>query len=252
VHTAALVREWGPMEDFVRVNVGGTVSVLDAAAAAGVSQAVHISSVVIYGYDDPSEQPEEAYRRTYGIPYIDTKSASDRLACRRGAVVIRPGDVYGPGSIPWIMRPLDMAKAGRLALPRDSGVMLPCYVDDLVEAIALALQKGEAGDAYAVWDDTVPVSFEEHFERIARIAGAGKLRRLPRNLQMLLATIEEAQARVRHRPPSFGSNGLTLVSRRGTASTARARERLGWKPRIGYEEGMRETEEWLRSEGLVA
>ena len=31
VHTAALVREWGPMDEFVRVNVGGTADVLDAA-----------------------------------------------------------------------------------------------------------------------------------------------------------------------------------------------------------------------------
>ena len=80
-----------------RVNVGGTVNVLDAAEAAGAERVVHLSSVVVYGYDDPADQDETAHRRTVGIPYIDTKSASDRLALRRGAVVIRPGDVYGPG-----------------------------------------------------------------------------------------------------------------------------------------------------------
>ena len=73
-----------------------------------------------------------AFRRAHGIPYIDTKSASDRIACRRGAVVVRPGDVYGPGSVPWTLRPLQMARAGQLAVPgRGDGLMLPLYIDDL-------------------------------------------------------------------------------------------------------------------------
>src|SRR5215218_4056274 len=132
VHTAAHVREWGEMEDFVRVNVGGTRNVLDAAERAGAERVLHLSSVVVYGYDDPTEQDEDAFHRTYGIPYIDTKSASDALARRRGAVVIRPGDVYGPGSVPWVLRPLEMAKSGRLAVPGSGdGVMLPLYIHDL-------------------------------------------------------------------------------------------------------------------------
>jgi nucleoside-diphosphate-sugar epimerase len=117
VHAAAYVREWGPMAEFVRVNARGSATVLDAAQAAGASRCLQISSVVVYGYHDPSEQTEERFRRAYGIPYIDTKAASDRLACRRGAVVIRPGDVYGPGSIPWIVRPLELAGAAGSRFP---------------------------------------------------------------------------------------------------------------------------------------
>jgi nucleoside-diphosphate-sugar epimerase len=128
VHTAAYVHEWGEMEEF-RVNVGGTATVLDAAEEAGVGRTVHLSSVVVYGYEDAGEQDEDSVRRVCGIPYIDTKSASDRLACRRGAIVIRPGDVYGPGGTQWVLRPLELAKARRLAAPGDGdGLMLPVYV----------------------------------------------------------------------------------------------------------------------------
>ena len=146
VHTAAFVHEWGEMEDFVRVNVGGTAAVIDAAADAGVARVVHVSSVVVFGYDHPSEQDETAFRRTYGIPYIDTKSASDRLASRRGAVIVRPGDVYGPGSVPWLVRPLAMARAGQLSVPGGGrGLMLPVFIDDLVEALILAAERGAPG-----------------------------------------------------------------------------------------------------------
>jgi nucleoside-diphosphate-sugar epimerase len=251
VHTAAHVHEWGRMEDFVDVNVRGTLNVMDAAAAAGVDRVVHISSVVVYGYDDPSHQSEGAHRRAYGIPYIDTKAASDRLACRRRAIVIRPGDVYGPGSSQWVVRPVAMARAGQLAIPGSGdGLMLPVYVDDLADAVLCALERGEPGEAYTVWDGT-PVTFSEYFERIAEIAGARPPRRMPRVLLETAGTVAEAWSRLRGRPPALTGRAVTFIDRRGTASNERATSELGWKPHVTLEEGIRRTEQWLQAEGIV-
>lgn len=251
VHTAAYVHEWGGMDEFVRVNVGGTANVLDAAAAVGVGRAVHVSSVVVYGYDAPEEQDERAHLRTAGIPYIDTKSASDRLARRRGAVVVRPGDVYGPGSIPWLVRPLELARAGQLSVPgRGDGIMLPIYVDDLVEALLAAAARGAPGEAYTAWDGT-PVSFHEYFTRVAAIAGAKPPRRLPRAALALAGSAIERWAAARGTAPAFTSRSATFVDRRGTVSNERARSELGWEPAIGLEEGLRRCAEWARAEGLA-
>jgi nucleoside-diphosphate-sugar epimerase len=252
VHAAALVHEWGEMDDFVRVNVAGTANALEAAVNAGAERVVHISSVVVYGYHDASEQDETAFRRAYGIPYIDTKSASDRLAVRRGAVVIRPGDVYGPHGTQWILRPLEMARAGQLAVPgKGDGVMLPVFIEDLVDAVLLGLERGEPGETYTVWDEQNPVSFEQHFNRIAAMVGGREARRLPRPLLAAVGATQERIAAARGSPPTLTARAITFVDRRGTVSTAKARERLGWEPRVPYDEGMRRTEEWLRAEGLV-
>jgi nucleoside-diphosphate-sugar epimerase len=251
VHTAAYVRDWGEMDEFVRVNVGGTVTVLDAAEAAGAERVLHISSVVVYGYHHPGELDEDAFHRSYGIPYIDTKSAADAVALRRGAVVIRPGDVYGPGSVPWTLRPFELARSGQLAVPGDGdGRMLPVYIDDLVEAVLLGLLKGEPGRAYTAWDGEA-ATFGEYFDRIAEIAGTKPARRLPRPLLTAAAKTMEAVAAVRGRPPSFSTRAMTFVDRRGTASNRRAREELGWEPRVSLDDGLRRTEEWLRAEGLL-
>ena len=245
VHTAALVHEGSDMEEFVRVNVGGTANVLDAAEAAGAHRVVHVSSVVVYGYDHPGEQDERAHLRVYGLPYIDTKAASDRLARRRGAVVIRPGDVYGPGGSQWILRPARMSLGGQLAVPSKDGTMLPIYVDDLVAAILAGLERGEPGEAYAAWDG-VPRSFEDHFTRVAEIAGGSPPRRLPRPLLELAAGAMSGAARLRGSDAAFSPAAITYVDRRGTVSPDRARRELRWEPRIPYDEGMRVTAEWLR------
>jgi len=51
IHTAAKVTDWGPMAEFVRINVGGTRTVLEAAEAVGVQRVVHVSSVATWVYD---------------------------------------------------------------------------------------------------------------------------------------------------------------------------------------------------------
>jgi nucleoside-diphosphate-sugar epimerase len=251
IHTAALVHEGRQMEEFVRVNVRGTANVLDAAEAAGAERVVHVSSVVVYGYHAPGEQNESAHLRSYGLPYIDTKSASDRLARRRGAVVVRPGDVYGPRGSQWIVRPAQLARAGRLALPAGGGTMLPIYVDDLVDALLAGLERGLPGQAYTAWGGE-PISFEEHFRRVAEIAGGDPPRRLPRPALAAAAAAIEAAARLRGRAPAFSPAAITYLERKGTVTNRRAREELDWVPRVSYEEGMRRTAEWLRDSGTVA
>lgn len=251
-HTAAYVHEWGTMEEFVRVNVGGTASVLDAATGAGVERVVHVSSVVVYGYDNPGVQDERSHLRSYGIPYIDTKAASDRLARRRGAVVVRPGDVYGPASLPWFVRPLKLVIAGRFALPgRGDGNMLPVYVDDLVESFLLAALRGEDGEAYTAWHGT-PVTFGEYFDLMAANAGVPAPRRLPRPVLDAGGAIVERIAALRGSPPPFTSRSATFIDRRGTVTNARARDELGWEPQVELAEGLERCHEWALEEGLLS
>lgn len=251
VHTAAIVSDAGSMADHVRVNVGGTATVLGAAFEAGVERSVHISSVVVYGYDDPSTQDESAHLRNCGVPYIDTKSASDRLARRRGAIVVRPGDVYGPGSIPWSVRPLGLAKSGQLAVPGSGeSLMLPVYIDDLADAVLLALERGEPGEAYTAWNDAETVTFENFFNRFAEMSGGREARRLPAVVIRALGTAMEAAARLSGRPPAMTRHSVVLINRRGSVSAAKLRS-LGWEPQVSFDEGMSRTEDWFRAQGLL-
>jgi nucleoside-diphosphate-sugar epimerase len=165
--------------------------------------------------------------------------------------VIRPGDVYGPGSVPWLVRPLELARGGGLGVPAPGdGLMLPVFIDDLVEAILLGLLNGRPGRAYAAWDGE-PVTFHDYFERIAVIAGARGPRVLPRGVLELAGGAAEAWARLRSQPPAITARAATFVDRRGTVSTRRIRDELGWEPRVGLDEGLARCAEWAQAQGLL-
>ncbi len=244
IHAAAIVGETGRMHDHVRVNVGGTRNVLDAAAGRRV---VVLTSVAVWGYEFTRDMREDSPPRPCGLPYIDTKGAAELLALRRGATVIRPGDVYGPGSGPWVMRPLELMLAGRFFLPAPGdGLITPVFVDDLVDAIVRATREPRAaGRAYTVWDGS-PVTALEFFSHHARMLGT-RIRCLPRPL-MYAALRAGELARVQ---PPAGPGALTFLSRRATFPNTRAREELGWSPAVGLDEGMRRTEDWAREAGLL-
>jgi nucleoside-diphosphate-sugar epimerase len=212
---------------------------------------VHLSSVVTYGQEAKGEQDESNILRSCGNPYVDTKSASERVARRRGAVVVRPGDVYGPRSIPWTIRIMEMAASGQLVIPKGGGLMWPVYIDDLADAAVLGLRRGEPSRPYTCYWDERPVTFEEYFEHYARLAGRSGVRRIPPGLAHAAAAGAELYGRLSGKAPPFNDWAVSYMQRPGTASTRRAREELGWEPKVGLEEGLRRTDEWLRAEGLV-
>ena len=253
VHAAARVGEHGAMADFIAVNVRGTRNVLDAASAMGVGRTVVLASVAGWGYELHADvTSEDAPPRPTGLPYADTKGAAETLALRRGATVIRPGDVYGPGSGPWTVRPVRLMAAGRFVLPgRGEGLLTPVYVDDLVDAVVRAVESpGAAGRPYTVWDGS-PVTAREFFGYYGRMLGR-PVRTAPRPVVEGAGALLEAAARVFGREPALGRDAAAYVSRRAVfPQPDRARAELGWSPRVAREEGPRRVAAWLRDAGQL-
>jgi nucleoside-diphosphate-sugar epimerase len=241
------------MDDFMRANVDGTRNVLDAADAHGAERVVHVSSVAAFGWEVDEEIAEDAEPRTgTGNPYFETKALSERVARERGATVVRPGDVYGPGSQQWSVRPLRLLRARMLALPaRGRGLVTPVYIDDLVDCLVRALLHPEAaGRAFTAWEGR-PVASRDFFGHYARMLGRGRVPVAPLPALIAYARLAEATARLTGRPPGVTRAALRYLCRRAAYSTTQARGVLGWEPRVDLDEGMRRTEAWFRDIGLL-
>jgi nucleoside-diphosphate-sugar epimerase len=257
VHTAALVAEQGSRAAFERLNVEGTRTVLQAAADVGVGRLVHVSSIVVHGAGGwTGDATEDAPVRPTGNPYTDTKIASEHLvlaaAARQPVVVVRPGDVYGPGSRQWTLRPTQLMAKGQFALVGGGrGILSPVHVDDLARGIAAAVEvPGIEGQIFHLCGPGV--SAREYFGCYADLLGI-KLRSVPRPLALVAGRLTSAlgslPARFGWEPP-LTTRTLEYLEHPGGYSTARAREQLDWRPSVYLADGIAGCAPWLREQGL--
>ena len=227
-------------------------------AGGGVGRVVHLSSVVTFGLDFPDQVGESHPVRPTGVAYTDTKIAAEQVALMAHAageqevVVVRPGDVYGPGSRPWTLMPLEFIRRRRLALPaRGRGIHSPVFVDDLVAGIVRAATAPEAAGRVITLSGGVGVETRDYFGRLGRMAGM-KVPAVPTSVALAGAAGLDRVARLRGVPNELTPDGVRyLAERRGTYGIRTARELLGWSPEVDLDEGMARTEGWLRDEGLI-
>ena len=259
IHTAALVGMYSSADGYWESNVRAPRVVLDAAVAGGGAalraSVIHRDvRVRLRGRGRTSATPV----RPNGVHYVDTKIASEQVVLAAHAdgqvpcTIVRPGDVYGPGSRPWTIEPVQRLKKGQLALPAGGrGMHSPVYVDDLVEGVVRAAAVPEAAGRIFTVTGAEPVTIGEFVAHYCRMLGIDPPRSVPAPVARAVAGAIDAVARLRRARNEVTPAAIDYFMRRGTYSIARAREVLGYEPAVDLEEGMRRTEAWLRAEGLV-
>ena len=160
VHLAAKVSLAGDPGEFRAVNVEGTRTLLDAAAAAGVTRTVHVSSpsVAHAGHALAGVGAEPADPVGARGEYARTKAEAELLALSRAGesaslVAIRPHLVWGPGDTQLIARVVDRARRGRLPLLNGGTALIDStYVDNAASGIVAALERVDdvSGRAYVL------------------------------------------------------------------------------------------------------
>lgn len=256
VHTAALVKEGGDWAEFVRANVIGADTVALVARQCGVRELVHLSSVMVYGFDFPDGVTEAGPLDPADNPYCTTKILSEEAVLRHhdpgrfDVFVIRPGDVYGPGSIPWTARPVEMMRRGRwVHVDGARSILNHVYIDNLLDGIELVVGARASGSPFNVTDG-VRTTSREFFAHYERMLGMRAAPAVPRPLALPLATAAERALRALGLPADVNREAARYMLRRGTYGVEKIRA-LGFSPRVGLAEGMARCEAWLRSERLI-
>ena len=246
-HLAAVVGDWGPEQLFRKVTVEGTRHVFDAAAACG-ARTVLASSIVVYGHRLGTERCDERIPmgRPYG-PYSRSKQAQEFMARERVGSggcdirIVRPANVYGPGSRPWVDETTRLLQQNKPVLidggRQNAGLV---YVDNVVDVMIRAAGEAAApGDVFNACDE-LPVTWSEYFSDLARLVGARVPRSVPGWVAWPLAATMEASGRLlrlESRPP-LTREAVHLVSAHHQVPAARAREQLGHRLLVDYEQGL--------------
>ncbi len=214
--------------EYNEVNVGGTVSVMEAMRDAGVHRVVLTSSGAVYG--EQAEQPvREDQSPNPQSPYAVSKLAAEYYVRTIGAlwgietVILRIFNAYGPGqnlppSHPPVMpRFLHQAlRGGSLVIFGGGGQTRDfIYVDDVVEALVAAATASDVDRRIINVGSGRETSINELAALVARVVGRG--------------------VEVLHSPAESG--GVSRLC----ADVAVARRLLGYEPRVALAQGLRLT-----------
>ena len=225
-HCAALIA--GAPQEITRVNVDGTRAVVEAAMHAGCRRFLHLSTGVVYAFEDRAVVDESTpLLREGGVFHLSKVQAEEAVwaASARGlpVTVFRPFAILGahPSSTLSALLPQQIMK-GEFVMRGDGSGSLPyVHVDNLVVAVVVAMRAAQAiGQAYNIVDGQV--TGREYLDHVCRLLGVDML--VPRG---------------------------EVVPWRGRYSGAKAERELGYVPRVSYEEAMAETGRYLTEIGMV-
>ena len=247
-HLAAHVVEWGPWEEFERGNVDGTENVLAACAAAGVRRFVHCGTEAALMAGDPLVNVDEQapLRPDSPAPYPATKARAE-LAVRRAnrsdfeTLTVRPRFVWGKGDTTLLPGMIAAVEQGKWAwVGGGRNVTDTAHVDNVVEGLLLAAEKGRAGEAYFVTDGE-PVVFREFVTALIETQGVEPPdRSLPAWTAAPLARISEAAWKLlplRGEPPMTRFRAW-ILTQECTIDISKARRELGYEPIVSHEQGL--------------
>ncbi len=241
VHCAAIAGVDTVLESPVRtmrVNMIGTYNVLEAAVATGDSleRLIDFSTSEVFGTH--AYNVREGHVSTIGSvgearwTYAVSKLAGEHMAHAYHdelgvpTVTVRPFNVFGPGQIGGgaIRAFIEAALAGEDLVVRGDGSQIRawCYVDDMVEAVLLSLQRPEAvGQSFNVGNPRSAVTIFDLAQRVKRLTGC--------------------TGEIRFAPLDYVDVELRIPN------VEKARELLGFDAHVELDEGLERTIAWYRS-----
>ncbi len=212
-------------------NLRGTFTLLEAARTHQTPRYLQVSTDEVYGSIDPPHEADENYPLRASSPYSASKAGADLLALsyfvtyKMPVSVTRASNNYGPYHFPEKLIPLMISNAMEdkpLPIYGDGQQIRDwLFVDDHARAILAVIERGRAGEIYNI----------------------GGSRALP-NLDVvrkILAAVgkpESLMQTVKDRPGH---------DRRYALSSEKLMRETGWTAKMPFEDGLRATIEWYRS-----
>jgi nucleoside-diphosphate-sugar epimerase len=249
INAAAKVGDWGPLEEFRKLNVEALRHLLDAASDAKVERFVHVSSLGVYEGRDHHGTDESVATAVNALDgYTRSKNEAEALALTyvksRGLpiAIVRPGFIYGERDRTVLPKLLHSLRSGVFRYFGSGNQALNCiYVKNLVHAIFLAAEvPGAVGEVFNVTDGK-RVSKKDFVSTVAKFAGLKPPKRhIPLWLAKFLANVLERRAlrKGATAPPLVNKARYKFLGLNLDFSIDKAGKVLGYVPPYTTEQGL--------------
>ena len=257
-NVAAIYRHAGiPAAAYRAVNATAVGDLIEAAADAGVKRVVHCSTVGVHGdishppaNEDAPLRPGDIYQKTK----VEGEAIARHAAGRTGLAVTiaRPSGIYGPGDRRLLKLFKGIARRRFVLLGSGNIFYHLTYIDDLVEGFRLCGEVPAAANRTYILAGGEVTTLNELMARIAKEADVAppwvKLPVWP--FWLAGAACEAVCVPLGIEPPLYRRR-VDFFTKSRAFDIARARLELGYAPRVGLTEGIRQTLAWYREHGWL-
>jgi nucleoside-diphosphate-sugar epimerase len=250
VHAAAHFRFAGPRAPFFRANVAGTQALLVAAQEAGARSFVCVSAAGVI-MDDKGSPIRHADESAPTFPnsfsgYIASKARGEAavLAANRPGfrtIALRPPAIWGPGDAFSRAIPKAIGSGQFAFINRGDYPFVTCHVDNMVEAVQCALERGAGGRAYFIHDQET-TTFRAFIAMLAELQGLSidDVRSVSYRLAFTLGRLMEIGAAIGRSKvdPPLSRTMVRMIGRDFITDDSAARRELGYVGRVSRAEGL--------------
>ncbi|MEO8769074.1 MAG: NAD-dependent epimerase/dehydratase family protein [Ferruginibacter sp.] len=238
-HTAAKVGVWAKdLSVFYKVNIEGTLNVLNTALQTGVERSVVTSTCGVIGpsLNEPMSENDPRING-FAIDYELSKKMSEDIVleyAKKGmnVVLVCPSKVYGPGNVSHTLTTnaiIDKFLKKGIAFIPAPGTYKACfaYIDDIIKGHLLAMEKGNSGEKYILGGFNI--TYREFFDRIRNIScSVGHIVQLPANIIKGWALLQQLNYKITGTPPYFTIKSTDIFFSNYTFSSDKASRELGY------------------------
>lgn len=252
IHCAGVIHP-KRVRDYYEINTWGTENLISTAVDAGVKKFIYISSNSVGGTNRDKnilmreQNPPRPYKH-YGLSkYMAEEIVRQYFKEKKiDTVILRPCWFYGPGQPTRQTRFFRMIKKGNPIIFGDGkNLRSLSYIDNLIQGILLVENNDKAnGQTYWIADEK-PYEAIEIYQTIAELLGIElRPRFLPNFVSWGCKLIDDVLQGIGLYITEFHVAGK--VNKNIACSIEKAKDELGYNPKINLREGMRRSIEWCR------
>ena len=248
--------------DFHRINTEGTQNLVRTIQALKMPlrRFVYISSLSIMGairekqpYTEILESDEAKPNTAYGRSKLEAEQWLESLNSQFPYVILRPTGVYGPRERDYFMMAKSIQSHTDFAVGYKQQDITFVYVTDVVQAVFLALVKGQVGRKYFLSDGEVYQS--STFSNLIRkeLGNPGWIRiTAPIWVLRVVTFVGEYVGRLTGKVTALNNDKYNIMRQRNWRCDIKpAQQELGYEPKVKLEEGVRHSIKWYKDNGWL-
>jgi nucleoside-diphosphate-sugar epimerase len=247
-------------QDFHRINTEGTKNLAEAILAVGMplKRFVFVSSLSIFGAIK-EQQPYEEIRES-DTPQPNTEYGRSKLEAELFLatttlpyIILRPTGVYGPREKDYFIMAKSIKGHSDFAVGYKRQDITFVYVKDVVQAVFLALDKGENGRQYFLSDGKVYQS-TTFSDLIHEELGRPWWIRITAPVWVLriVTFFGEYIGRMTGKVTALNNDKYNILKQRNWRCDIQpAIDELGYQPTVKLEQGVKETIQWYKEHGWL-